>query len=62
MPAVIDLSGPTRGDSAGLSLLVEWLAVAQAGGGVRRYTWLPESFARPARVVGLDFLDSPSER
>ena len=54
-PAVVDFSGLTRGDSAGLSLLVEWLAVARARGGVLRYTGLPENFARLARVSGLDF-------
>ena len=57
-PAVVDLSGLTRGDSAGLSLLVEWLAVARANGGVLRYTGFPESFARLTRVAGLDFLNS----
>ena len=56
-PAVVDLSGLTRGDSAGLSLLVEWLAVARANGGVLRYTGFPESFARLTRVAGLDFLN-----
>ena len=60
--AVVDLSGLTRGDSAGLSLLVEWLAVARASGGVLRYTGLPENFARLTRVAGLDFLNSPSEQ
>ena len=60
--AVVDLSGLTRGDSAGLSLLVEWLAVARANGGTLRYTGLPENFARLARVAGLDFLDSQSEQ
>ena len=57
-PAVIALSGLTRGDSAGLSLLVEWLAVARASGGVLQYTGLPENFARLTRVAGLDFLNS----
>ena len=57
-PAVVDLSGLTRGDSAGLSLLVEWLAVARASGGALRYTGLPEKFARLTRVAGLDFLNS----
>ena len=56
--AVVDLSGLTRGDSAGLSLLVEWLAAARASGGVLRYTGLPENFARLTRVAGLDFLNS----
>jgi phospholipid transport system transporter-binding protein len=57
-PAVVDLSGLTRGDSAGLSLLVEWLAVARASGGALQYTGWPENFARLARVVGLDILNS----
>jgi phospholipid transport system transporter-binding protein len=57
-PTLVDLSGLTRGDSAGLSLLVEWLVVARASGGVLRYTGLPENFSRLARVAGLDFLDS----
>ena len=61
-PAVVDLSGLTRGDSAGLSLLVEWLAAARASGGVLRYTGLPENFARLTHVAGLDFLNSPSEQ
>ena len=57
-PAVVDLSGLTRGDSAGLSLLVEWSASARARGGVLQYPGLPENFARLARVAGLDFLNS----
>ena len=57
-PVVVDLSGLTRGDSAGLSLLVEWLAVARASGGVLRYTGLPDKLARLTRVAGLDFLTS----
>ena len=55
MSAVIHLPGLTRGDSAGLVLLVKRLTVAQAGGGVFRYAWLPENVAR------LDFLDSHFE-
>ena len=62
MPAVVDLSGLTRGDCAGLSLLVEWFAAAQADGAVLRYTELPENFARLARVAGLDFLSSHCEQ
>jgi len=61
-PAIVDLSGLTRGDSAGLALLIEWLAAARANGRVIRYTGLPENFARLARVAGLDFLNSPSEQ
>ena len=62
MSAVIHLPGLTRGDSAGLALLVKWLAVAQASRGVLRYTWLPENFARLAHVAGLDFLNSHFEQ
>ena len=61
MSAVVDLSGLTRGDSAGLSLLVEWMAMARDNGGALRYTGLPEKFARLARVAGIDFLDSQFE-
>ena len=60
--AVVDLSGLTRGDSAGLSLLVEWLASARASGGVLRYIGLPKNFARLARVAGLDFFYSQFEQ
>ena len=59
---VVDLSGLTRGDSAGLSLLVEWLAVARARGGVLLYIGLPQNFARLARVAGIDFLHSQIEQ
>jgi phospholipid transport system transporter-binding protein len=61
-PVVVDLSGLTHGDSAGLSLLVEWLTAARASGGVLRYTGLPENFARLAHVAGLDFLNSDFEQ
>ena len=54
----IDLSGVTRGDSAGLSLLIEWMALARKKGGVIRYIKLPSDFARLADVCGLDFLNS----
>ncbi len=54
-PAIVDLSGLTRGDSAGLALLIEWLAAARANGRVIRYTGLPENFARR------DFFDSHFE-
>ena len=60
-PVVVDLSGLTRGDSAGLSLLVEWLAAARASGGVLSYIGLPENFVRLTRVAGLDFLNSEFE-
>ena len=61
-PAVVDLSGLTRGDSAGLSLLGAWWVAARTSGGVLRYTGLPENFARLARVAGLDFLNSYFEQ
>ena len=55
-PVIVDLSGLTRGDSAGLSLLIEWLAAARASGGELRYTGLPENFAHLTHVAGLDSL------
>ena len=61
-PGVVDLSGLTRGDSAGLSLLVVWMAEARARGGVLQYIGLPENFARLARVAGLDFLNRHFEK
>lgn len=57
----IDLSGVTRGDSAGLSLLIEWMALARKKGGVVRYIKLPSDLARLAGACGLDFLNSGSE-
>ena len=54
----IDLSGVTKGDSAGLSLLIEWMALARKKGGVIHYIKLPSDLARLAGVCGLDFLNS----
>ena len=48
---VLDLSGVTRGDSAGLALLVEWLRIARDRGGTLEFTGLPKEMVRLARVA-----------
>ena len=58
---IVDLSGLRLGDSAALSLLVEWMAIARKNGGVIRYIKLPTNLKRLAQVLGLDFLKSDSE-
>ena len=58
---IVDLSGLRQGDSAGLSLLIEWMAIARKNGGVIRYIKLPTNLKRLAQVLGLDFLKSDSE-
>jgi phospholipid transport system transporter-binding protein len=59
--AIVNLSGLTRGDSAGLALLVEWLASSRAKGGDIRYVGLPPKLGQLVRVLGLDFLDSDNK-
>jgi phospholipid transport system transporter-binding protein len=54
--AVLDLSGVTRGDSAGLALLVEWLRAARDRGGTLEFTGVPREFVQLARVADLDGL------
>ncbi|MGM0412161.1 MAG: STAS domain-containing protein [Pseudomonadota bacterium] len=49
----VDLSGVTRADSAGLALLLDWLAAARAGGGDLTYDHLPSQLAAIARVSGI---------
>ena len=53
---VLDLSGVTRGDSAGLALLVEWLRIARDRGGTLEFTGLPKEMVRLARVADLNSL------
>ena len=54
--AVLDLSGVTRSDSAGLALLVEWLRGVQDRGGALEFTGLPKEMTQLARVADLDRL------
>jgi phospholipid transport system transporter-binding protein len=50
---VFDLAGVTRADSAGLSLLIEWLRLARQRGLTLRYRNLPEQLLTLVRVNGL---------
>ncbi len=40
---VIDLQGVSTADSAGLALLIDWLAMARAQGSTLRYVGVPET-------------------
>ena len=53
---VVDLSGVTSGDSAGVAVLVEWLAAARAGGGNVRYEGVPTQMLAIARISDLEDL------
>jgi phospholipid transport system transporter-binding protein len=52
----IDCRGVTRSDSAGLAVLLEWLAVAKRAGRSLRYTQLPEGLLSLARISEVDQL------
>jgi phospholipid transport system transporter-binding protein len=52
----VDLAGLTALDSAGLAVLVTWLAEARAAGRVLRYVGLPEALVPAARVAGVERL------
>ena len=54
--AVLDLSGVTHGDSAGLSCLLAVLADASASGRPLRLVHLPEGMQTLAGVCGVDGL------
>jgi len=52
----VDLSGVTLSDSAGLAVLLEWLATAKHAGRTLRYTHLPaglQALSRISEVEGL---------
>jgi phospholipid transport system transporter-binding protein len=53
---VMDCAGITAADSAGLSVLIDWLAAAKAAGHTLRYTQLPAGFAALARISNLQEL------
>ena len=53
---VVDLGGIAEGDSAGLAVLVEWLATARARGVGLRYENLPEQLLAIAKISDLDGL------
>jgi phospholipid transport system transporter-binding protein len=52
----LDLSAVQHSDSAGVALLLEWLAAAQAGGGRLEITGLPASMRAIAGVCNLQEL------
>jgi len=52
----IDGSGITVADSAGLAVLLDWLAVAKHAGRRLRYTRLPQGLAALAHISEVDEL------
>jgi len=51
-----DCSGISEADSAGLAVLIEWKAAAGKRGATLRYSSLPESIARLARISDVERL------
>ena len=54
--SVIDLSGVTASDSAGLALLIEWLSVAHASGHPLRYENIPLQIRQLGALSEVDAL------
>jgi phospholipid transport system transporter-binding protein len=52
----VDCSGITASDSAGLSVLLDWLAVAKRDGRSLRYVNLPEGLLAIARISDVEEL------
>jgi phospholipid transport system transporter-binding protein len=58
-PLQIDCAGVTESDSAGLAVLIEWLAAAGRNGGHVRYSNLPEGIRATAQISEVaTFLES----
>jgi phospholipid transport system transporter-binding protein len=53
---VVDLAGVESGDSAGVAVLVEWLAAAHAKGGSVSYQRIPAQMLAIARISDLEQL------
>lgn len=53
---VVDCAGVTRGDSAGLAVLLDWLGAARAGGQGLRYEGLPRQIIAIAEISEVDEL------
>jgi len=53
---VMDCSGVDGADSAGLAVLLDWLATAKASGHSLRYVGLPQGFAALARISEVEAL------
>jgi len=56
----IDLGGVTRSNSAGLALMIEWLAVARRAGHALAFENVPEGLRQLAGVCQVDALISPA--
>jgi phospholipid transport system transporter-binding protein len=55
-PCTINLSRVTDADSAGLAVLVEWLATARSRGVTIRYEGIPAQILAVARISDLESL------
>ncbi len=53
---VVDLSGVTTGDSAGVAVLVEWISAAATAGVALRYENVPPQMLAIARISDLEDL------
>ncbi len=53
-PAIVDLGGVVRSDSAGLALLVEWVRQARRAGRDLRFVNVPEQMRHIASVSRLE--------
>lgn len=53
---VVDLGGVTSGDSAGVAVLVEWIAAVRESGGSIRYENVPAQMRAIARIADLEDL------
>jgi phospholipid transport system transporter-binding protein len=52
----VDCSGISSSDSAGLTVLLDWLALAKRDGRTLRFLSLPESLLAIARISGVEEL------
>lgn len=50
----VDLAGVTHADSAGVAVLIEWVAAARRAGRELRYTDVPAQVLAIARLGGVD--------
>lgn len=53
-PLQVDCAGVTESDSAGLAVLIEWLAGATRAGRAVRFTNLPEGIRAAAQISGVE--------
>lgn len=53
-PLVVDCAGVNESDSAGLAVLIEWLASATRAGRAIRFSNLPEGIRAAAQISGVE--------